>query len=119
MTGKDVLPGKDLLEKTGTMKKFWYSPLGKELKTQTRVVEKQHQKLNKTFESYEEELVTIKKEEPATIKKKKLEIIHEPKLVYNNKYSFSEYRNVGKYMDDSPKSKYNRLAKFYNQLNEF
>ena len=49
MTGKDVLPGKDLLEKT---------------------VEKQHQKLNKTFEFYEEELVTIKKEEPATIKKK-------------------------------------------------
>ena len=33
-----------------------------------------------------------------------------------NKYSFSEYRNVGKY---SPKSKYKGLAKSYNRLNEF
>ena len=55
-------------------------------------------------------------EKPLTFKK---EIIHKPKLIYNNKCSFSEYRNVGKYMDDSPESRYNRLAKFCNWLNEF
>ena len=32
MTSKDVLPEKDLLEIAATMKKFEYSPLGKELK---------------------------------------------------------------------------------------
>ena len=32
LTGKDLLPEKDLLEKTALMKRFEYSPLGKELK---------------------------------------------------------------------------------------
>ena len=95
LTGKDVLP-----DKAAALKRFEYLPLGKELKAQTNVAEKQYQKLNKIFESdnKEEEPVTIKKEEPVAIKK---EIIHELKLIYNNKYSFSEHRNVGKYMDDS------------------
>ena len=35
LTGKDVLPETDLLEKATTMKRFEYSPLGKELKAQT------------------------------------------------------------------------------------
>ena len=35
LTGKDILPEKDLLEKAATMKRFEYSPLGKELKAQT------------------------------------------------------------------------------------
>ena len=35
LTGKDVLPEKNLLEKAATMKKFEYSLLGKELKAQT------------------------------------------------------------------------------------
>ena len=30
LTGKDVLPEKDLLEKDTTMKRFEYSPLGRE-----------------------------------------------------------------------------------------
>ena len=41
------------------------------------------------------------------------------KNIYNKKYSFNEYRNIGKYMDDSPESRYNKLVKFYNRLNEF
>ena len=100
LTGKDVLPDKDLQEKAAALKRFEYLPLGKELKAQTNVAEKQYQKLNKIFESdeKEEEPVTIKKEEPVAIKK---EIIHELKLIYNNKYSFSEHRNIVKYMDDS------------------
>ena len=36
-TGKDVLPEKYLLEKAATMKRFEYSPLGKELKEQTDI----------------------------------------------------------------------------------
>ena len=35
LTGKDVLPEKVLLEKAATLKRFEYSPLGKELKAQT------------------------------------------------------------------------------------
>ena len=34
LTGKDVLPEKDLLEKATAIKKFEYSPLGKKLKSQ-------------------------------------------------------------------------------------
>ena len=40
LTGKDVLPEKDLLGKAATLKRFEYSPLGSELKKQTSVVEK-------------------------------------------------------------------------------
>ena len=37
LTDKDVLLEKDLLEKAATMKKFEYSPLGKELKAQNDI----------------------------------------------------------------------------------
>ena len=51
LTGKDVLPQKDLLEKAAAIKRFEYSPLGKELKKQTSVAEKQYRLFNNTFES--------------------------------------------------------------------
>ena len=38
LTGNDVLPGKDMLEKAATMKKNEYLPLAKELKAQTKTV---------------------------------------------------------------------------------
>ena len=41
LTGKDVLPEKDLLEKAATMKRFEYSPLDNELKAQTGVAKDQ------------------------------------------------------------------------------
>ena len=37
LTGKDVLPRKDLPEKAATLKRFEYSPLGNELKTVSRI----------------------------------------------------------------------------------
>ena len=37
LTDKDVLPEKNFLEKSATMKRFEYSPLGKELKVQTDI----------------------------------------------------------------------------------
>ena len=58
----------------------------------------------------------MKKKKQYQLKKENLGTIHKPKIIYNNKYTFSKYRNVRKYMDDFPDSKYNRLAKFYNQL---
>ena len=40
LTGKDVLPEKDLLERATTIQRFEYSPLGRELKKQTDIAEK-------------------------------------------------------------------------------
>ena len=40
LTGKDVLPKKDLLEKADALTRFEYSPLGKELKAQTSAAER-------------------------------------------------------------------------------
>ena len=42
LTDKDVLPEKDLLEKAVALKGFEYSLLGKEVKKQTSVAEKQY-----------------------------------------------------------------------------
>ena len=39
LTGKDVLSEKDLLEKAAAIRKFEYSPLGKELEKETSVAE--------------------------------------------------------------------------------
>ena len=82
LTGKDVLPGKDLLEKAATMKRSKYSPLGKELKKQTSVAEKQYQDFDKVFNHDENE-------QPLKIKE-------EESLFCGNKYSFSEFKNVEK-----------------------
>ena len=49
LTGKDVLLEKDLLKKDATIKRFEYSPLSKEIKTQTDIAKKQYQKLDDTF----------------------------------------------------------------------
>ena len=54
----------------------------------------------------------IKKEGPLTT--------DESSLFYNNKYSFIEFKNVGKYMDDSLVSRNNNyLAPFKQRLEEF
>ena len=50
MTSKDVWLEKDLLEKVVTIKRLKYSLLGKELKKQTSIAEKEYRKLDNTFE---------------------------------------------------------------------
>ena len=76
------------------MKRFEYSLLGEELKKQTSDAEKQFQSFDKVFNNDEtEEPVKIKKEAPLTT--------NELSLFYNSKYSFIEFKTVGKYMDDS------------------
>ena len=89
ITGKYILPEKDVLEKPSATKRFEYSPLGSELKEQTSVAEKQYQGLNKLFKSDE-------KEEPVTIQKRPAEAC-ETKLMYDSKYSFSDFSNIRKY----------------------
>ena len=58
MTGKDVLPEKELLKKAAGIKRFECSPLGKELKAQIDITKKQYQKLDNTFEF--EKIIKIK-----------------------------------------------------------
>ena len=55
LTGRDVLVEKDMLGKSAALKRFEYSPLGKEFKAQTGAAEKQYQKLDKVFESNKKE----------------------------------------------------------------
>ena len=50
LTGQDVLPGTDLLQKADAVKIFEY--LVKKLKTQTDIAKKQYQKLDNTLEFY-------------------------------------------------------------------
>ena len=94
------------------MKRFQYSLLGKEVKKQTSVAEKQYQGIDKIFNRDEkEEPVTIKKEEPLKTE--------ESSLVYDSKCIFSDYRNVGKYLQSFFMTKYDRLRPFYHRLNDF
>ena len=46
LTGRYVLLEKNLLEKAATIKRFGYSPLGKELKAQTGVAQDQKKLFN-------------------------------------------------------------------------
>ena len=77
------------------------------MKKQTGVVEKQYQSFDKHDEKYEPEI----KEEP--------DVINDIKLVCNNKYSFSDFKNIRKYSDLSLLSKYYKLLLLYHRLNEF
>ena len=58
LTGNNVLPKKDLLEKAEVIKRFEYFLLGKELKAQTGIAKKQYKNLDNTCE-----FQIIKKEE--------------------------------------------------------
>ena len=63
---------KDLLEKSAGMKRFEYSLWGSELRKQTSVAEKKHQKLDKVFQCNKKEKDKTKKyscSEPPTFKR--------------------------------------------------
>ena len=121
MSSKDVLPENGLPEKAATTKWFEYSLLGKELEKQTRVAEKQCQSFDKVSNhDEEEETVKTKTEKPVKIKKEGSLTTDESSLFYSKKYSFSEWKNVEKYMDDSLVTRYNNyLAAFKQWLNKF
>ena len=99
-----------MLEKAATMKRFEYSPLSRELKSQTDIAKKQYQKLDNTFEFDK----IIKKEGP-TFKK-----YNKSNLIYNSKYDFYKYCRDSKIFDDlSFKSKYSFLFELFNDLDKF
>ena len=107
LTGKDVLPKKDLLQKTATIKRFEYSPLGKELKAQTDIAKKQYQTLDTIYESDEKEEPKIKK-------------YNKSNLIYNSKYSFYKHYSDRKKFDNiSFESKNSFLNEFFNYLIKF
>ena len=103
MSGKDVLPKKDLLEKVVTMKRFEYSPFGKELKAQTDIAKKQYQKLGNAYEFGEK--LQYKK-------------YNSSNLVYNSKHSFYGYYNDKKYNSYPLELKYTILISFFVDLNK-
>ena len=78
LTGKDVLSEKDFLEKAAVIKRFEYSPLGKALKKQTSVAEKQYQKFYNAFESNKNEKDKTKSKRNCA----------KSSLVYNNYFTF-------------------------------
>ena len=90
------------------MKRFKYSPLGKELKVQTDIAKEQYQKLDDTFEFVK----MIKKEEP-TFKN------YKSNLIYNSNYSFYKFYCDSKKLDNlSFKSKYSFQREFLKYLNK-
>ena len=105
LTGKDVLPEKELLEEAGTMKRFEYSLLHKELKAQTDITKRQYQKLYNTYEP--EKIIT--KENPTLSK------YNRPNLIYDCKYSFYPYYNIKNFNSIFLTSKY----PFYWELIKF
>ena len=98
LTGKDVLPTKDLLEKVTTMKRFEYSLLGKELKKQTSVAEKQYQKLDNSYEFDK----IIEKENYS-----------KSNLIYDPNHSFHKY-----YCDRKNHDNLSFLNDFFNEFNK-
>ena len=55
MACKDILLEKSLFKKPAEIKRFEYSSLDSELKNQTDIAKKQHQRLGKVFESNKKE----------------------------------------------------------------
>ena len=113
MTGSNVLPEKDLLEKAPIVKRFEYWPLGKGLKVQTDITKKkkkkkQYQRLDNTFDFGK----TIKKEKP-TLKK-----YNRSNVTYDSKYSFHQYCNIRNFNSLPLVSNYPCLFSFYSELNK-
>ena len=109
MTGKDVLPEKDMLEKAVAIKRFEYSPLGKEFKKQTSVAEKQYKKFDNAFESNKnEEVKTKSKKNSAKLN-----------LVYNNSFTFYKYNKIKEFAKRSFDSKLDDLKEFQDKLELF
>ena len=90
------------------MKRFEYSPLGKELKAQTDIAKKLYQKLDDTDEFDE----TINK-------KSRLKNYSKSDLIYETNHSFFKYyRDRKKFDNFSFKSTYSFLAEFLNDIDK-
>ena len=108
MTGKDVLPAKELPEKAATMK-IWIFAFRQTIKSKSWPANKQYQKLDNTYKSDK----IIEKEKP-TLKK-----YNRSNLIYDRKYSFYPYCNIKNFNSLSLLSIYPVLFLFYSELNRF
>ena len=111
LVGKDVLSEKDLLEKAAELKRFEYSLLGKQLKSQTETLPKKHyQRLANTDELDK----TIKKEKPTLKKNNRSCIIY----ITNNSF-YKYYCNRKNFCNLSFESRYSCLVKFFDDIDKF
>ena len=106
MSGKDILPEKDLLEKAAELKKFQYLPLGEELKAQNSAAEKQNKKLDKVFESHKKEEKIIK-------------VRAKTNLVYSKDFTFYKYHNINEFAKRSFLFKKEDLTEFKDTTEMF
>ena len=88
--GKVVLPEKELLEKATRIKRFEYSPLRKELETQTDIAKKQYQKLDNTYEFDK----IIKMEKPTFKKYNRLNLIYNSKCIFFKNYNIKTFNSI-------------------------
>ena len=109
MTGKDVLPERDLLEKAAAIKRFECSLLGKESKRKTSVAEKQYEKFDNAF-AFNKNKENKTKNKGSRVKSN---------LVYNNYFTFYKYPNTNEFVKRSFDSKLNVLKEFKNILELF
>ena len=103
MDWQSCFPEKELLEKATTIKRFEYSPLGKELEAQSDIAKKQNKKLDNTYEFDK----IIKKEKPTFKKYNRLN------LIYYSKCNTKTFNSI------FLTSKHPILLSFYSNLNEF
>ena len=96
-----------MLEKTATIERFEYPPLGSELKKRTNTAKKQYQGLERThgFDKASKE--------PA------LNTYKESDLVYKDKHSFYRCHDIKRFKNISFETKYDELDDFYRDLNNF
>ena len=109
LTGKDLLPEKELLEKAAAMKRLEYSSLGKELKKQTSVAEKLQQEFYNASESNKKE------EDKAKNKRSRAKL----NIVYDNYFTLYKYHNIKEFTKCSLDSKLNDLKQFKDKLKLF
>ena len=108
LTGKDVLPEKDLIEKAAIMKRFEYSPLGKELKALTLQ--------RNSIKNY---AILLGLTKQLKKKKKTLENYSKSNLIYDANHSFYRYYLDRKKLNNlSFKSKHSFLSEFFDDLDK-
>ena len=109
------MPEKYLLEKTATLKRFEYSPLGKELKAQTAITKKQYQKLDNTYEFDK----IFKKEKPTLENYNKsniIVIVKNLKTFLNDLDKFNKLKTLKEKAEKKKTNVYDKASELYNDL---
>ena len=114
MTGKDVLLEGELLGKAATIKRFEYSPLASQLKTQIDIAKKPISKIGQGVWISWNSKKKKKSDRKPTLKK-----YNKSDVRYNANHSFYKYRDSKKFDILSLESKYSFLVSVFNDLDKF